>query len=35
MIHNSFHIEVGVVIELTLPPVQLGDRWRWCGLAAG
>jgi len=29
MIHNSFHIEVVVVIERTLPPVQWGDRWRW------
>jgi len=24
MIHNSFHIEVVVVIERTLPPVQWG-----------
>jgi hypothetical protein len=33
MIHNSFHVEAVVVIELTLAPVQWGDRWRWVRIA--
>jgi hypothetical protein len=27
MIHDSFHGEVVVVIELTLPPLRWGDPW--------